>query len=135
MTKLIVILEALHGWGIAHNDVKLENILLNDSGEVHLVDFGSSIVCHCDHHEGIRRRVLEGDDGSCYSDNCTDDSFMRYCDSDYQKCSIVMYQLFTGLPIPSEEARGNRVPEKKAALRRVSKGEILTADEVRGLFE
>ncbi|EER16558.1 cyclin-dependent kinase 3, putative [Perkinsus marinus ATCC 50983] len=30
--QLLTILDSLHGWGISHNDIKLENILLNDSG-------------------------------------------------------------------------------------------------------
>ena len=33
-------LEAIHKHGILHNDIREENILINDNGDVYLIDFG-----------------------------------------------------------------------------------------------
>ena len=33
-------LEAIHKHGIHHNDIREENILINDNGDVYLIDFG-----------------------------------------------------------------------------------------------
>ncbi|GBB93757.1 hypothetical protein RclHR1_22250006 [Rhizophagus clarus] len=33
-------LEAIHKHGILHNDIREENILINDNGDIHLIDFG-----------------------------------------------------------------------------------------------
>ncbi|CAB4420657.1 unnamed protein product [Rhizophagus irregularis] len=33
-------LNAIHNHGILHNDIRKENILINDNGEVYLIDFG-----------------------------------------------------------------------------------------------
>lgn len=137
--QLLTILDSLHGWGISHNDIKLENILLNDSGDVHLVDFGSAVVCACTHHAGLRRQVLQRDqhdnDDDCFVGECSDAVFSERCEDDFLACAVVMYQLFTGSPLASIERRESSTPKKKAALRRVSKGELLSAEEVRGLFE
>ena len=38
--KIIKILMSLHANGIAHCDIKPENILINSEGEVNLIDFG-----------------------------------------------------------------------------------------------
>lgn len=42
-TQIATVVWAMRGAGVIHNDIKLENVLINpDSFEVHLVDFGSS---------------------------------------------------------------------------------------------
>ena len=33
-------LEAIHKHGILHNDIREENILINDNGDIYLIDFG-----------------------------------------------------------------------------------------------
>ncbi|PKC55004.1 kinase-like protein [Rhizophagus irregularis] len=39
-TRAIKGLEAIHKHGILHNDIREENILINDDGDVYLIDFG-----------------------------------------------------------------------------------------------
>jgi predicted Ser/Thr protein kinase len=39
-TRAIKGLEAIHKHGILHNDIREENILINDNGDVYLIDFG-----------------------------------------------------------------------------------------------
>mmetsp|Transcript_23810 Transcript_23810/g.23568 ORF Transcript_23810/g.23568 Transcript_23810/m.23568 type:complete len:106 (-) Transcript_23810:8-325(-) len=101
--------------------------------------FGSAVVCACTHHAGLRRQVLQRDqhdnDDDCFVGECSDAVFSERCEDDFLACAVVMYQLFTGSPLASIERRESSTPKKKAALRRVSKGELLSAEEVRGLFE
>ena len=37
-------LRAIHSHSILHNDIREENILVNDKGEIHIIDFGLSII-------------------------------------------------------------------------------------------
>jgi predicted Ser/Thr protein kinase len=39
-TRAIKGLEAIHNHGILHNDIREENILINDNGDIYLIDFG-----------------------------------------------------------------------------------------------
>ena len=39
-TRAIKGLEAIHKHGILHNDIREENILINDNGDIYLIDFG-----------------------------------------------------------------------------------------------
>ena len=37
-------LREIHSHGILHNDIRKENILVNEKGEIYIIDFGMSIV-------------------------------------------------------------------------------------------
>ncbi|UZO16248.1 uncharacterized protein OCT59_007637 [Rhizophagus irregularis] len=39
-TKALKGLEAIHKYGILHNDIREENILINDNDDIYLIDFG-----------------------------------------------------------------------------------------------
>ncbi|RGB43549.1 hypothetical protein C1646_680349 [Rhizophagus diaphanus] len=39
-TSAIKGLEAIHKHGILHNDIREENIIINDNGDIYLIDFG-----------------------------------------------------------------------------------------------
>jgi len=43
-TQILGALQMCHLWGVAHRDLKLENVLLNSSGVVKLIDFGLSHI-------------------------------------------------------------------------------------------
>mgnify|MGYP000546895790 CR=1 FL=1 len=42
LRKLVAITAYLHGQGLVHNDLKLENVILRPDGEISLVDFGNA---------------------------------------------------------------------------------------------
>ena len=37
-------LKAIHSYNILHNDIRQENILINEKGEIYIIDFGMSVV-------------------------------------------------------------------------------------------
>jgi len=66
MVGLINAIAHCHAMGVAHRDIKLENVLLNSVGEVKLIDFGLSHQYYRDPNTGVvdRSRPLEGFCGS-----------------------------------------------------------------------
>lgn len=42
--KLVLIVDTMHTVGVAHRDIKLENILIDDDYNIHLIDFGECEV-------------------------------------------------------------------------------------------
>jgi len=42
--KAIKALKIIHSHNILHNDIRKENILVNEKGDIYIIDFGMSIV-------------------------------------------------------------------------------------------
>ena len=47
IAQIVQILEYLRKVGIAHRDLKLENILISESGHLKLIDYGTSEISKC----------------------------------------------------------------------------------------
>lgn len=56
IAKILDALHHFHSMGIVHGDVKDENVLINSSGSIKLIDFGSSWECKA----GKKRRIQSG---------------------------------------------------------------------------
>ena len=46
--QIINAVKLMHSQGICHRDLKMDNILITDSGRVKIIDFGFSIQCEKD---------------------------------------------------------------------------------------
>jgi serine/threonine protein kinase len=75
--QILQAIEHLHGLGVSHRDVKLENVLFADDKEIKLIDFGFSTVCQL----GKKLKVF------CGTPSCN--SFTTNC-----KFDIMIYYLF-----------------------------------------
>jgi len=46
--SVMSIIDAIHDRGIIHNDIKKENILVDENGRVYLIDFGFATLNSCE---------------------------------------------------------------------------------------
>ena len=60
--KILSALEYMHGKGVAHRDIKLENIMIDKDGEVKLIDFGLATAYLSDQYNNMTDTV-----GTLYS--------------------------------------------------------------------
>lgn len=91
--------EYLHGQGIMHRDLKLENMLL-ENGNVKLSDFGCATFCHSDIRRGGARHRAHCTT-TCGSPNYIAPEMLR-CPTydaalaDVWSCGVILYALLTG---------------------------------------
>ena len=53
-------IDAIHDWGVLHNDIKKENILVDENGRVNLIDFGFATLNSCkDAQQDERNQMLQ----------------------------------------------------------------------------
>eukprot|EP01119_Soliformovum_irregulare_P006764 TRINITY_DN19190_c0_g1_i1.p1 TRINITY_DN19190_c0_g1~~TRINITY_DN19190_c0_g1_i1.p1 ORF type:complete len:592 (+),score=172.37 TRINITY_DN19190_c0_g1_i1:121-1896(+) len=83
----------LHAYGIAHRDIKSGNVLLKDTGEVKLADFG---VAHKVAHERDKMKTLAGSPYWCAPELITADSYDNKVD--IWACGIVALEMAEGRP-------------------------------------
>jgi serine/threonine protein kinase len=87
ISAIIKALVYLHSIGIVHRDIKSSNILLKDTGQVKLADFG---VAHKVQQESGKMRTMTGSPWYCSPEVITADSYdnkvccvkLRYCIGD-----------------------------------------------------
>lgn len=89
--QLIITLNYLHSQGVVHRDIKPENIMLDENGNMKLIDFGSAR----DFEPGLKLKSLHGTPyyvapeviNSGYDEKC-----------DIWSSGVILYILLTGIP-------------------------------------
>ena len=84
--KLSQVKEALHEIGISHGDLTTHNVMSNEEGELHLIDFGLSKQSPELEHMGLDLQVLTECLGASHSD--IDDAIDRVCEGYMEKQSF-----------------------------------------------
>ena len=88
MAEIVAILEFLHTKGIAHRDVKPENILITNSRHLKMIDFGTaSIYDESKAPKDLARRIKEIRERYKKGDNAKDELFNR--EPDIQRTTFV----------------------------------------------
>ena len=84
-------IEYLHNHGIAHSDIKLDNILLDSNNDVKIADFGMANL----YKEGEKLKEY----GGCYEyrppETFQDNSFDPL-PADIYSCGVAFYMMVTG---------------------------------------
>jgi len=91
LLQLLNALEELHANGVLHRDIKLENILMTESGVVKLGDLG--LMKRSDHEILTRSGILIGTAQYMPPEYITDSEYD--CRSDLYAVGVVLYELLT----------------------------------------
>lgn len=87
-------LKFIHGHGIAHRDISLENLLLSNDGKVVITDFG---LC-CDCADGEMQKGTVGKDLYVAPEVYAGDSVYDAKKADVWSLGIVLFIMMTGVP-------------------------------------
>jgi len=92
-------IEYLHQNGIAHRDIKLENILLDDKNRVKIADFGMS----CPYNEGQTLTTRCGSPHYLSPEMLHGKSY-NPLSSDIWSCGVILYGMVAGyMPFDEED--------------------------------
>lgn len=81
--------EYLHGMGLAHRDLKLDNLVVDEHGIVKIIDFGSAIVFKYPFEEEIHEATgIVGSDPYLSPETCTSASYSPE-PADIWSCAII----------------------------------------------
>ncbi len=86
----------LHSHGVIHRDVKPENVILTESGEVKLIDYGISLFFESPEHEHLTKRVLVMGTPHYMSPEQADRPDKVSYNTDIYSLGIIAYELFLG---------------------------------------
>jgi calcium-dependent protein kinase len=93
LTDITSGLEFIHGHGIAHRDISLENLLLSNDGKVVITDFG---LC-CDCADGEMQKGTVGKDLYVAPEVFAGDSVYDAKKADVWSLGIVLFTMMTGI--------------------------------------
>ncbi|WP_422047918.1 serine/threonine protein kinase [Shimia sp.] len=103
LRQVLDALRYLHDRGILHRDIAPDNLILSETGQVTLIDFGAAYASS-EHDDGQKRRMLAVKDGysppEFYSAEGSQGSY-----SDIYSLGALCHLMFVGDPPPDAQAR------------------------------
>ena len=104
--EITQILREIHRRNIIHKDINPSNILLNpETGQVKIIDFGISTICHQDHSLSDNLNILEGTLAYISPEQTGRTNRALDYRTDFYSLGITFYQLLTGrLPFDTQDA-------------------------------
>ena len=99
--QILEVLNDVHKSGLAHNDIKPDNILFDNKGRVRLIDFGIAFKFDEQKHQ-LRPGTLVGSEG--YMAPEFRDGVFPSVQSDLYSVGVVLAEMLSGETIPSAEA-------------------------------
>lgn len=73
--QILQAVDYIHGLGLAHRDLKLDNLVMNENGIVKLIDFGSAIVFRYSSENFIKASGIVGSDPYLAPEVCTEEYY------------------------------------------------------------
>lgn len=91
--QLVEAVNALHNHGLLHGDIKPENVLVSESGHVHLLDFG--LVREIESGDSLRSSVLAGTPYYMSPEQVMQLRISK--SSDWYSVGVMLYEALTGV--------------------------------------
>ncbi|EMR08953.1 hypothetical protein PNEG_02732 [Pneumocystis murina B123] len=73
--QILQAVDYIHSLGLAHRDLKLDNLVMNDNGIVKLIDFGSAIVFRYSSKNFVKASGIMGSDPYLAPEVCTEEYY------------------------------------------------------------
>ena len=94
--QIVCALSSLHRHGIAHMDLRLENILLDNDGNVRLCDFGNSLAFVSPEEDLVKTGTIAGTLSHMPPEMLQFEQDFSATKADMWCCGLVLYELLTG---------------------------------------